>query len=164
MRHTRIISLSNTKQGRIRYLQRTILTPHIMPKTNLWPIPHLKSNKFRKLFPPLLICFQTPTPNVYVTSLEHQPPNMLSYLVSITNLHNASLSIAYRHSHFPKKAWLNWIKFLTPNPPDFIGVQILAQFTKWNLNSSPIPLHKKIPLKPVGHSHWNRGKRHVICR
>jgi hypothetical protein len=38
---------------------------------------------------------------------------------------------------------LNILKFQMPKPPSEIGEQTFDQLTKWNLNSSPKPPHKK---------------------
>lgn len=61
----------------------------------------------------------------------------------MTLLHRWSLLVPYLHNYFPNNAWLNLLKFQTPNPPNCNGSQIWAQLTKWNLGSSLIPLHKK---------------------
>jgi hypothetical protein len=107
------------------------------------PSPTSYLTNWEKALHPLLIYFHTPTPNGPTTSLEHQPLLVLSYLVSTTNLHQASLSVANCHNHFPRGARLNLTRFLTPKPPEDIGEQLFDQLTKWNLNTSPTPSHKK---------------------
>jgi len=79
---------------------------------------------------PLLIHFQTPTPKEPPTSLVHQPPLILLYLISTTFLQRASLFKANLHSHLPIKALINLIIFITPNPPETFDEQIVCQLTK----------------------------------
>lgn len=92
---------------------------------------------------PLLIHCHTPTSWGPPTSLEHQSPLILPYLMSTNFLHNACISIANLHNHLASKAQLNWSMFLTPNPPEFFGVHTFDQFTRWNWNSSLIPPQRK---------------------
>ncbi|KAG2664287.1 hypothetical protein I3760_16G075100 [Carya illinoinensis] len=87
--------------------------------------------------------FHKPTPCGPRTSFEHQPPHASPTRSAITDLHKASLSCWYRHNHFPNRALLNSVKLRNPKPPPENGVQTFDQLTKWNLNSSPQPLHKK---------------------
>ncbi|KAL4653064.1 hypothetical protein ACB092_01G275100 [Castanea dentata] len=49
----------------------------------------------------------------------------------------------YLHNHFPSKAELKLPKHLIPNSPTCKGLQTLAYLTKCNLDSPPIPLHRK---------------------
>jgi hypothetical protein len=85
-----------TKKGWKALLHGSIPTPPILPKTNIWSIPHFKTNKIAKFSHPLLICFHTPTPKEPETSFEHHPPFKLSNLASITKRHKASLSLPYQ--------------------------------------------------------------------
>jgi hypothetical protein len=55
--HPRVLTMCDTKQIWIRYLQWLFSSPDIMPKTDLWPITYLKSNKFWKSFPHPLYIF-----------------------------------------------------------------------------------------------------------
>jgi hypothetical protein len=86
-----------------------------MPKSNLKTTPHHKTSISRKLPKPLLIFFQR-TPCDTLTSLELRPPHELPHLKSTTTLHRTSLSIAWRHNHFLKRARLKMSKFWIPNP------------------------------------------------
>lgn len=90
-------------------LQELVPTPQNMLKSDLGPSSTLYLTKT----PPYI--FSHIHSEGFATSLEHQPPPKLSYLVFTTDLYKASLSIAYRHNHFPRRALLNWIRLLTPN-------------------------------------------------
>jgi hypothetical protein len=58
-----------------------------MPKSDFRTITYLKSNKSREFpLPP-----PNPTLKDPITTLEHHPPHMLSYLNSITDFHIISL-------------------------------------------------------------------------
>jgi hypothetical protein len=92
--HQSLFPAGNTKQLWKIGLQGMILTPQIKPKLYLGSISHLISDKSIK----------HPHPERTNNLLEHHPPLILSYLVSITDLHNTSLSMAKHHNHFPKRA------------------------------------------------------------
>jgi hypothetical protein len=92
--HQSLFTAGNTKQLWKIGLQGMILTPQIKPKLYLGSISHLISDKSIK----------HPHPERTNNLLEHHPPLILSYLVSITDLHNTSLSMAKHHNHFPKRA------------------------------------------------------------
>jgi hypothetical protein len=138
-----------------------------MPKLHFGPISNLISNKFRESFPPPHK-FPRSHSKGPQTSLEHQLPLKLSYLISTTDLQKASLSVVYHHNHFLRRARLNWIRFLTHNSFDFIGVQFFYQFTKWNLNSLSNPPYRKSvrsfsSLLATPTKIGKRNKNHVGC-
>jgi hypothetical protein len=119
---------SNAKQHQESSLQGLIPTLLIMLQSNLRPITHLKFNKSRDS--------PTPTQKDPITTLEHHPFHMLSYLTFTKDLDKASLFVAKHHCHFPKRAQLKRSKFLTHKPHEEIRAQILDKLTGWNLNSS----------------------------
>jgi hypothetical protein len=86
-------------------------SPH-KPKLDLRPVTHLILDKSRKIPHPLLMFFHNPTLKGPTTSLEHHPPLMLPYLVSIADLHKASLSVAKHHSNFSTRAAITYQNFL----------------------------------------------------
>ena len=90
---------------------------------------------------PLLMNFHKP--HAQDTDFVHQPPHSFPYFAPMTLLQRASFSTPYRHNHFANKAELNLFKQRMPNPPFFTGLQTLDQFTKWNLQSSLIPVQRK---------------------
>jgi hypothetical protein len=79
-----------------------IPAPQIMPKLDLRPIFLLIFDKSRIHSPPLLMFFHSPTLKG-PTSLENHPPLILSYLISSTDIYNASLSMAKYHNGFPSE-------------------------------------------------------------
>jgi len=123
---------------------RTV-SPHHKSSQNLVLLPSPTSylKNLEKVSHPFLMYFYNPTPKAPANSREHHPPHKLPYLESTATLHQASLSKPKRQNHFPNNARLNNTKFLIPSPPLEIGVQTFAQFTKWYLNSSPIPPQRK---------------------
>ncbi|KAG6660361.1 hypothetical protein CIPAW_03G100600 [Carya illinoinensis] len=70
-------------------------------------------------------------------------PHISPYLHLITPRHKASGCRLYLHSHLPKSAWLKVFTFFIPRPPLEKGRHTVPHLTRWYLNSSPKPPHKK---------------------
>ncbi len=92
---------------------------------------------------PAQMCIHKQTPCPPRSSLVYQSPLSQPYLLAITWRQYSVFSVANHQSHLPNKAWLKGIICQIPNPPSWIEAQMVCQLTKWYLNSSPIPPHKK---------------------
>jgi hypothetical protein len=121
------------------------ISPHQRSCQNFVLTPSPTSNlvKPEQVFYHFLIFFHKSTPKAPTRSHEHHPPHKLPNLDSTATLHQASISIPNHHNHLPIKTRLNFNKFRKPSPPSEIGVQTFDQLTRWYLNSSPIPPHRK---------------------
>ena len=125
--------------------QRKSLTPWIVPNLIEEPSPTLNIIKQQKSPHPFLIYFQQTNPIRTLHSI-WVPEHMLPYLESMTLLHKAVLSTAYLHNHFPNKDLLKRTRIPDcehPNTPLLTGAQTIFHLTKWYLNSSPNPPHRK---------------------
>jgi hypothetical protein len=121
------------------------ISPHHTSFQNLFldPLPKINLVWLLNKLHPFLMFFHSPTPWDPWGYKEHQLAHEEPYFASTSNLHRASLWCAKRHNHFPNKDWLKILKFLMPKPPSKIGEQTVDQLTRWYLNSSPRPPHKK---------------------
>lgn len=64
-------------------------------------------------------------------------------LLTIIECQRESCSIGNVHNHFPSKARFLLIKFPTPRPPYFFGLDTISHLTRWSLLPSPFPSQKK---------------------
>ena len=127
---------SHTRKGQLKW---RISTPLICPEFNSISHPYHKANNFLNSSHPMWMLLHKPHPRTPLPSLEVHPHHSSPNLRATTLLQNLVSSIPNCHNHFPSKALLKVVNFLTPNPPFFKGAHTLSHPTKWVLESS----HKK---------------------
>ena len=88
---------------------------------------------------PIRILLHKPHPCTTLPSLDVYPPHSSPNFRATTLLQSLVSSIPNHHNHFPSKALLKVVNFLTPNPPFSKGAHILSYPTKCVLESP----HKK---------------------
>ena len=102
-------------------------------KASLYPQPYLKLNILIKISQPLL---HKPHPCTHNTP---PPPKKSSPNFRATTLLQSIVSSTPNcHNHFPSKALLKVVNFLTPNPPFSRGAHTLTHPTKCVLESHHI--------------------------
>ena len=114
-----------------------------MPKFNSTTIANFEDDGFRESW--LALSYSSPQANIISSCYFFCTPPTLNipYLMSITCCQRWFVSMPYLHNHLPSRAWLNFLKFRTPNPPNFKGLHTWAQLTRLNLWDSSKPPHKK---------------------
>lgn len=135
--------------------------PQVMPKLHSDSIFHFKQNMMQSMRSSYRF---SKTHTIRTLHLLGTPPSQsLPYFTSVTLLQSNSVSVSNLQNHFPKRAWLNCFRYLEANPPFQRGEQILVQFTEWNLDSLPKPLHKNcVTFNTISNVSWNRKNRKKI--
>ena len=107
-------------------------SPHHRSVQNFTLSPTLTLNRIflLKTSQPFKILLYKPHPCTPLPSLEDHPPQSSPNFKATTPLQSRVSSTPNRHNHFPSKALLKVINFLTPKPPFATGAHTLSHPTK----------------------------------
>ena len=114
-------------------------SPHHQSVQDFTLSPTPTSNRIflLKTSQPLRILLYKPHPCTPLPSLEDHPPHSSPNFKTTTLLQSHVSTTPNRHNHFPSKALLKVVNFLTPKPPFAIGAHTLSHPTKCASTRNP---------------------------